>query len=327
MTDYNTPHSGSAEWWGGSADNLNNTLTRTIDLTGATTASIVSAWTWYNIEKDYDSLYAEVSTDNGASWRRSGTSVDGDSRTWTEKSWDLSAYKGQSIQFRFRVRHGRRPALRGPFLDDIAITTDGTAATDDVETGANGWTAAGFTRHGWHHVGAGAALLPRREPRLQRLRRDAEDRAVQLRLGHRPVPTGWSASRTRTACSSGTPTVSSATTTPPSTPVAARCSRSTPARRRSSSADGVRLGNRRQPFDATFGQEKTDAVTFHRNGVPTTVAPQRAIPTFSDTDPNRYWTADNPWASVQVAGSGTNITVAQTSNRAQDMLLKVRFTK
>ena len=27
------------------------------------------------------------------------------------------------------------------------------------------------------------------------------------------------------------------------------------------------MGNRRQPFDATFGQEKTDAVTFHRNGV------------------------------------------------------------
>ena len=30
---------------------------------------------------------------------------------------------------------------------------------------------------------------------------------------------------------------------------------------------GALLGNRRQPFDATFGQEATDAVTFHRNGV------------------------------------------------------------
>ena len=31
--------------------------------------------------------------------------------------------------------------------------------------------------------------------------------------------------------------------------------------------DGSLLGNRRQPFDATFGQERTDAVTFHLNGV------------------------------------------------------------
>ena len=44
----------------------------------------------------------------------------------------------------------------------------------------------------------------------------------------------------------------------------------------------VRLGNRRQPFDATFGQEATDAVTFHRNGVPTTVPSRAGIPTFDD---------------------------------------------
>ena len=35
--------------------------------------------------------------------------------------------------------------------------------------------------------------------------------------------------------------------------------------------NGTLLGNRRQPFDATFGQEKTDAVTFHLNGVATKV--------------------------------------------------------
>ena len=34
---------------------------------------------------------------------------------------------------------------------------------------------------------------------------------------------------------------------------------------------GQLLGNRRQPWDATFGQEKTDQVTFHRNGVPVTI--------------------------------------------------------
>ena len=55
------------------------------------------------------------------------------------------------------------------------------------------------------------------------------------------------------------------------------------------------LGNRRQPFDATFGQEATDAVTFHRNGVATDGRRRSpAIPTFDDSDVDRYWTADEP---------------------------------
>ncbi len=45
------------------------------------------------------------------------------------------------------------------------------------------------------------------------------------------------------------------------------------------------LGNRRQPFDATFGQEATDAVTFHRNGVATRGPVAPAIPTFDDSRP------------------------------------------
>ena len=79
--------------------------------------------------------------------------------------------------------------------------------------------------------------------------------------------------------------------------------------------NGALLGNRRQPFDATFGQEKTDKVTFHRNGVPVTVKSQKAIPTFIDLDKKKYWTADNPWASVQVAGTGTSITVVEDDQR------------
>jgi immune inhibitor A len=325
VTDYNTPHSGSYEWWGGAADSLNNTMTRTIDLTGATTASI-SAWTWYNIEKDYDALYAEASTDNGASWQQVGDFLDGDSRTWTEKSWDLSAFKGQSILFRFRYATDGGLHYEGPFLDDIAITTDGTAATDDVEGGTNGWTAAGFTRMG------GSTSEQAQHYYL------AENRVYSgydatLKTG--PYNFGWGSTRPdwveRFPYQNGLLVWyvdgefgdNNTSVHPGGGQVLPVDARPAPIK----FADGVRLGNRRQPFDATFGQEKTDRVTFHRNGVPTTVAPQRAIPTFSDTDPNRYWTADNPWASVQVAGSGTNITVAQTSNRAQDMLLKVRFTK
>jgi immune inhibitor A len=91
--------------------------------------------------------------------------------------------------------------------------------------------------------------------------------------------------------------------------------------------DGVLLGNRRQPFDATFGQEATDAVTFHRNGVAAVVPSQRAIPTFDDTNPDRYWSALNPKASTKVAGSGTKISVMGTSRNGDLMTILVSFKK
>ena len=83
------------------------------------------------------------------------------------------------------------------------------------------------------------------------------------------------------------------------------------------------LGNRRQPFDATFGQEATDAVTFHRNGVATVVPSQPAIPTFDDSDPNRYWSVLNPMASTKVAGAGVKISVLDTSANGDQMLVRV----
>ena len=87
----------------------------------------------------------------------------------------------------------------------------------------------------------------------------------------------------------------------------------------------VRLGNRRQPFDATFGQEATDAVTFHRNGVPTVVPSSPAIPTFDDSDVNRYWSSANPWSSTKVAGSGTTTTVSKTTDGGNELQVKVKF--
>lgn len=89
--------------------------------------------------------------------------------------------------------------------------------------------------------------------------------------------------------------------------------------------DGARLGNRRQPFDATFGQEATDAVTFHRKGVAKVVASSPAIATFDDSDPNRYWSAQNPWASTMVAGLGTLLSVIRTRDGGNDLQVRVSF--
>ncbi|MGK5684145.1 immune inhibitor A domain-containing protein [Actinoplanes sp. URMC 104] len=88
--------------------------------------------------------------------------------------------------------------------------------------------------------------------------------------------------------------------------------------------DGTLLSNRRQPFDATFGLQRTDPVTFHRNGEPVSVPRQPAIPVFDDSDPLAYWNAANPQNSVKVAGAGVKLEVkTQVGGQVPLMTLKV----
>ncbi|WP_344113594.1 immune inhibitor A domain-containing protein [Terrabacter aerolatus] len=327
-TKRNTPHSGKAEWWSGFGDNLNSTLSRPVDLTAATTSASISAFVQGNLEQDYDYMYGEVSTDNGATWTQVGTPVNG-VFGWAQKSWDLSAYKGQNVQFRFRVATDGGVSSEA-FVDDIAVTTDGvTGKVDDVESGAGAWVAKG-----------GFAISNGTTSKQVQDFYFAENRTYSgydktLKTG--PYNFGWGNSKpdwverfpyqngmlvwfangeygdNNTSAHPGGGEI---------LPVDAR-----PAPIMLNNVDGTRtmLGNRRQPFDATFGQEKTDAVTFHRNGVATKVPSQPAIPTFDDRDPNRYWTADNPWASTKVAGSGTTMTVAKTRQGGNELEVKVQF--
>ncbi|MDC5698761.1 immune inhibitor A [Intrasporangium calvum] len=326
-TDYNTPHSGSYEWWGGSADDLQNTLTRTVDLTGKTSASL-SAWVEYEIEEDYDYLYTEVSTDGGTSWTSIGTPIDGAS-AWTQKSWDLSAYAGTTIQLRFRYATDGGLHFKGPFLDDIAITADGAALlTDDVESGDNGWTARGFTRM----TGSTSKVVSHYYLAENRTYDgyDATLKAGPYNFGHYNTKSDWverfpyqngmlvwyvngefGDNNTRTHPGGGQ-----------ALPVDARPA---PVMLDNGNGGTVRLGNRRQPFDATFGLEATDAVTFHYNGVPTSVPSAAAIPTFDDSVVDRYWDARNPWASTKVAGSGTTMTVVGSTDNGQELQVQVSF--
>jgi immune inhibitor A len=155
------PHSGKAMWWSDRADGLDSTLTRTVDLRGATRPTL-SYWTWYEIEKDYDYAYVAVSTDGGAHWTTLAapattkddpngnnlgngyTDVSGGGRTpaWTQQEVDLSPYAGKEIQLRFEYVTDAALNLHGMAIDDIAITG---VPTDDAESD-NGWKAEGFVR-------------------------------------------------------------------------------------------------------------------------------------------------------------------------------------
>ncbi|MGH3367591.1 MAG: hypothetical protein ACRDOY_10340 [Nocardioidaceae bacterium] len=88
-------------------------------------------------------------------------------------------------------------------------------------------------------------------------------------------------------------------------------------------SDGAVARNRIQTFDSTFGLEATDPITLQRevadpqtgavNTTTLSVPPQAANPLFDDNDHNAYYDPANPQGSVQVAGSGTQIEVVDSS--------------
>ena len=63
-------------YWSGKGNDLRNTQTRELDLTGVTAASL-SLKSRFDIETDYDYLYAEASIDGGATWTYLDGTVDG----------------------------------------------------------------------------------------------------------------------------------------------------------------------------------------------------------------------------------------------------------
>jgi immune inhibitor A len=159
----NTPFQGTYEWYSGRQDAYTATLTRTIDLTGASSSAELTAKAWYQVEEGFDYVYAEASTDGGAHWTRldgtfngnpiqrnaNGTpALNGDSGGWGDLRYDLSAYLGQSIEFRWRYQTDSSTTEAGFTADLISATADGaTLFTDDVESGDNGWTARNFVRY------------------------------------------------------------------------------------------------------------------------------------------------------------------------------------
>jgi bacillopeptidase F (M6 metalloprotease family) len=91
-------------------------------------------------------------------------------------------------------------------------------------------------------------------------------------------------------------------------------------------SDGTVARNRIQSFDSTFGVERTDPISLHREtaaGMTTLNVPAQApVPVFDDSDPLRYYDAANPMGSVKVAGAGVTIKVVQ-SNQTGKMTVKV----
>ena len=152
------PQSGSYAYWSNLGDESDMTLTHQFDLSGVSGPVSMNYWTWYDIEKDFDYVYVEASSDgqqwtilntpsgtasnpNGASY---GWAYTGQSNGWIQESVDLSQFAGKQAFVRFE--YITDPAVNGDgfLLDDITVPA--IHYSTSFETNDNSWLADGFAR-------------------------------------------------------------------------------------------------------------------------------------------------------------------------------------
>jgi len=166
-------HSGDYHWYSDGVSHSWFRLGRTFDLTGLTEATL-TFWTYYDIELDYDYGYVEVhdlDTDEWYTLQGLGTiqtvanpwdnpncpdeyepttylaagrwnAFTGFSGGYYEEEMDLSDFAGHEIELHFTYWTDPFTLGQGWYIDDIAIPELGFF--DDVESGADGWTYAGW---------------------------------------------------------------------------------------------------------------------------------------------------------------------------------------
>ncbi|MFC9328910.1 immune inhibitor A domain-containing protein [Kitasatospora sp. NPDC057015] len=336
-THVNDPYAGGVEWWSGSADNQNVTLTRDLDLTGRASATL-TAKAWYDLEQDFDYGYAEASADDGETWTALAGTFNGSAipanpsdtpaltgssgGAWGTLAYPLDAYAGHTVKVRFHVTTDGSTHLKGLALDELTAVADGaTLFTDGAEQGDNGWTAAGFSRttgtftkdHPQYYLAENRQYTSY-DTTLKTGPYVFGSKANPNRVEHFPYQNGlliwyWDSSQEddNVYDHPGSGLV---------LPVDAH-----PAPLRWS--DGALMRTRVQSYDSTFGFEATESITLPRADVPTTVPSAPGVPVFDDHN-GSYWDPANPYSSVRVPDTGTRIELLWNSPDKLESIIMVR---
>jgi immune inhibitor A len=153
-TVINEPASGEYEYFSGSADELHNTLSTTVDLTNATDAKF-NFKAWYDIETDWDYAYvtvngepiaSDITTDTNPHGSNLGNGITGSSNGWIDASFDLSAYAGQEVEVAIEYVTDAAVSNPGFFADDLSVVVDGEEVLSDGAEGDAKVTLDGFTK-------------------------------------------------------------------------------------------------------------------------------------------------------------------------------------
>ncbi|MFD9245364.1 immune inhibitor A domain-containing protein [Streptomyces sp. NPDC059556] len=335
-TDVVAPAEGATQWWSNMGDDLKNTLTRSVDLTGKKSASLKLKG-WYDIELDYDYLYTEVSTDGGANWTALDGTADGKplprdasgapaltdvSGTHKELVYGLDAYAGKKFDLRFRYQTDGGAGGKGFTADAITLTADGaTVFADGAENGDNGWAAKGFSR-----VGKGFTKEYEQyyiAENRQYVSYDATLKVGPYNFGFTGDKASWvehyayqnglliwkwdlSQKDNNTAVHPGQGLILPVDSHP--TPLKWK--------------DGTLMRNRVQAYDSTFGTYKTDGMLLHKADVASFVPSLPGNPVFDDRK-GTYWFKETARAGVQVTDTNTKIQVVKEPSNGETITVRV----
>ncbi|MGW3113804.1 immune inhibitor A domain-containing protein [Streptomyces sp. NPDC001091] len=337
-TEIVTPAQGATQWWSGSGDNLKNTLTRLVDLTGKSKATL-GLDGWYDIEAGYDYLYAEVSTD-GANWTALDGTVDGQPipRDGSDKpaltgtldgykklSYSLDAYAGKKIQLRFRYQTDGGVALKGFAADEITVTADGTPLfSDNAESADAAWAANGFSR-----IGASFTKDYKQYYLAENRQYVSYDKTLKVGpynfgfagterpdwVEHYPYQDGlliwkWDTSQADNNTNADAHPGTGLILPVDAHPKALKWS------------DGTLLRNRMQAYDSPFSLDPTDGITLHKAGTATKIKAQNGVAVFNDRT-NTYWDPSNPTGGVKITDTNTKIKIKKQADDGSTIELEV----
>ncbi|MFB9545129.1 immune inhibitor A domain-containing protein [Micromonospora sagamiensis] len=333
--DNGKPFEGTKQFFSGNDDDLNNTMTRTIDLTGKSSASL-SMKGRYNIEAGYDYLFFEASVDGGQTWAAlPGTvngqplpevtpgrpALDGSSDgQWVDIAIPMDFAAGKTVQFRLRYQTDGGVSSGGFYGDAITVTADGaTVLSDGAENGTAGWTVAGwsaveatYTRAFDNYYIAGHRSYVQYDKYLKtgpyyfgyaNTRPDYVDHyAYQEGLLISYWNLRWPDNDTFEHPGEGRNMIIDAHPRP------------------IYNLTGAPWRSRVQVYDAPFSLKKADSFTLHHNSQPQYIRGQAAQPLFDDT--KQYWYPELPNHGVKLPATGTKIKVLEQDGTS----IKVRFS-
>ncbi|GAX55547.1 immune inhibitor A domain-containing protein [Streptomyces olivochromogenes] len=335
-TEIVAPAQGSTQWWSGSGNDLKNTLTRSVDLTGKSSAALTLDG-WYDIEADYDYLYTEVSTDGGANWTAIDGTVDGQPiprdgsgkpaltgtvDAYKKLSFPLDAYAGQKIDLRFRYQSDGGVALKGFTADEIAVTADGSALfSDNAETADAAWTAAGFSR-------VGASFTDDYPQYYIAENRQYVSYDKTLKTG----PYNFGFSKTRPSWVEHYPYQNGLLiwkwdTSQKDNNVSAHAGSGLilPVDSHSTAlkwSDGTLMRSRIQSYDSPFSLYRTDGLTLHNADVATKIPSKPGVPVFNDHT-STYYDTTAPTAGVNITDTNTKIKIVKEARDGSTISLEV----
>jgi immune inhibitor A len=317
------PFAGENMWWSDSGDDLENTMTRPVDLSAATTAALTLK-ARYEIEAGFDYLYVQASTDGGTTW----TSLDGTAggepfvRTasdqpaisgssegeWVDVNVPLDAYAGQAIELRFLYDTDGGVAPDGFFADDVSVVADGAPLfTSGAEEGDEGWTLDGFrattgTETGVfdnYYIASHRSFVSydrylKTGPYNFGLVNTRPDWVEHFSYEQGLLISYWDTSQRDNNTSEH----------PGEGEILVIDAHPQPIFR----IDGPPWRSRVQIYDAPFSLTRARSFTLHVNGRASLIRGQNAQPVFDDSRP--YWFPEIPQTGVKVPDTGTRIRVA-----------------